>query len=354
MESRMSRLIRLCNGKSMPLVGLGTWQMTNPQQDQLALEQALNVGYRHVDTAYKYENEELVGNAMKKWVDAGKGKREDLFVVTKLPWIGMQADKVDHFINLSLSKLQTEYIDLYLVHWPFGMNYRGDDNVAPKKDNGDLDLDLTTDLLAVWKAMERQVDAGKAKAIGISNFNSQQIERVMKIARVQPANLQVNDVKCNYYNLNGDAILHFLILKMYSLLWQVELHTYFQQTELRQTCKKYGITVTAYGPLGSPGRGNAKERYIPALMEDKLVVSLASKYNKTPSQVLLRYLTQLDITVIPKSSNLTRMSQNLNIFDFELTPDELDEMTKLDKGEDGRSFREFPSAKIHPEYPFPY
>ncbi|ODN02787.1 Alcohol dehydrogenase [NADP(+)] [Orchesella cincta] len=133
--------------------------MTNPQQDQLALEQTLNVGYRHLDTAYKYENEEL------------------------LPWIGMQADKVDHFINLSLSKLQTEYIDLYLVCWPFGMNYRGDDNVTPKKDYGDLDLDLTTDLLAVWKAMERQVDVGKAKAIGVSNFNSQQIERVMKISR---------------------------------------------------------------------------------------------------------------------------------------------------------------------------
>ncbi|CAL8100340.1 unnamed protein product [Orchesella dallaii] len=235
----------------------------------------------------------------------------------------MKADRVDHFINLSLKNLQTEYIDLYLVHWPFGMNYRGDENVAPKKDDGDLDLDLTTDLLAVWKAMERQVDAGKTKAIGISNFNSEQIERIMKMARIKPANLQV------------------------------ELHAYFQQNELRQTCKKYGITVTAYGPLGSPGR-DARQRYIPPLMEDKLVTSLASKYNKTPSQVLLRYLTQLEITVIPKSSNLERMSQNLNIFDFELTPDELEEIRKLDKGEDGRSFREFPSAKIHPEYPFPF
>lgn len=113
----------------------------------------------------------------------------------------MRADMVDHFINLSLNKLQTDYIDLYLIHWPFGLKYKGDDNVAPTNENGILDLDMGTNITEVWKAMERQVDNGKAKSIGISNFNTEQIERLMKIARVKPANLQVknflNDVMNN-------------------------------------------------------------------------------------------------------------------------------------------------------------
>lgn len=103
----------------------------------------------------------------------------------------MSPERVDRFINLSLKNLQMEYIDLYLVHWPFGLKYKGDDNVVPTKDNGDLDLDMTSDMESVWKAMEQQVDAGRARSIGLSNFNSSQIERVMKTARVKPANLQV-------------------------------------------------------------------------------------------------------------------------------------------------------------------
>lgn len=137
----------------------------------------------------------------------------------------MQADLVDHFINLSLQKLQTNFIDLYLVHWPFGLNYKGDENVAPTiNEKGDLDIDMSTDIVQVWKAMERQVDAGKAKSIGISNFNEEQIKRILKIARIKPANLQV------------------------------EVHAYFQQPRLQDVCNRNGITITAYGPLGSPNR----------------------------------------------------------------------------------------------------
>jgi diketogulonate reductase-like aldo/keto reductase len=317
--------IEFYNKQRMPIVGLGMWQADTAEEIHNAVEAAIDAGYRHFDTATLYKNEDGLGHGLKKALDAGKVKREDLFIVTKLPWHAMDPAKVNHFLKASLKKLQLDYVDLYLVHWPIGVKYVNDDELIPMKD-GKFIMDPTTDLEAIWKAMEEQVDLGLAKSIGISNFTPSQVERIMKVARIAPTN------------------------------HQIEVHAYFQNREWVETSRKHNITVCAYGPLGSPGRKgynfNGIPYYVPPLFDDPKVVEIAKKHGKTPAQVLLRFLTQLEIAVIPKSTNPNRLRENINILDFELTPSEIQELKALDKGEEGRSFPSLPGFNAHPECPF--
>lgn len=170
----------------------------------------MKAGYRHIDTAYMYENENVIGKVLKRWLDSGDIKRDELFVVTKvndnifvldirlqffpfhlqLPPIGMTPDGVEYFIQKSLKALQLDYLDLYLIHLPIGLKYVSDTDLWPKQDNKIL-INPTSSIEAVWKAMEEQVDKGRVRSIGISNFNRAQIERIIKVARIQPANQQV-------------------------------------------------------------------------------------------------------------------------------------------------------------------
>jgi len=321
--------VEFFNGQRMPIVGLGMWQSTNPAELENAVEEAFNAGYRHFDTAYNYSNEDIFGRVLKKWLDSGKVKREELFITTKLPFIAMQPGRVEEFLKKSLTALQLDYVDLYLIHSPFGLQYVNDKELFPMKD-GKVILDTTTDLVAIWKAMELQVDAGRAKAIGVSNFNSEQIERIIKNARIRPANLQV------------------------------ELNVYFPQKPLREFCSKHGITVVAYAPFGSPGRKELYEKRgvimeFPQILQDPVVVKIATKHNKTPAQVLLRFLTQQGVVVIPKSVSAERIRKNKEIFDFELDSNDMNELDGLDKGPAGRSFDfrlGFKGLAEHPENPY--
>jgi len=196
-------------------------QAEDPAEFEAAVERALEIGYRHFDTAYQYKNEEWLGNVLKRWWDSGKIKREELFITTKvfarygncthnsvyqhiyllllhltfkfqLPIIGLSKEKVEHFTKLSLKALQLDYVDLYLIHFPIGLKYVNDEDLYPKDADGILLLDMDTDLVAVWKEMEAQVDAGRVKSIGLSNFSISQIERIIKAARILPSNHQVN------------------------------------------------------------------------------------------------------------------------------------------------------------------
>lgn len=309
----------------MPIVGLGMWQSDDANEVDVAITKALDAGYRHFDTATLYKNEHLLGQALKKYMDAGKVKREDLFIVTKLPWNAMHPDRVSRFLKASLERLQLDYVDLYLIHWPLAVKYVSDEELIPMKD-GKFLMDPSSDLEAVYKSMELEVDAGRAKTIGLSNFTPAQMDRIMKIARIAPANNQI------------------------------EVHAYFQNKEWIEACKKHNITVCAYGPLGSPGRAsynfNGLTYYIPPLFEDKKVVEIATKHGKTPAQVLLRFITQLGVAVIPKSTNAERLKQNIEVLNFELTASEMKELEALDKGETCRSFTSLPGMKDHPECPF--
>ncbi|ODM90988.1 3-oxo-5-beta-steroid 4-dehydrogenase [Orchesella cincta] len=316
------------NGQKMPLVGLGTYLASNEEELETAVNAALQAGYRHIDTAYMYANEHVIGRVLKQWLDSGKLKREELFIVTKLPPIGMTPEKVSLFLKKSLESLQLTYVDLYVIHVPFGLQFVDEDTRFPMKD-GEGMFDHSTDLEAVWKALEVEVDAGRVKSLGISNFNEEQAQRIVNIARHKPMN------------------------------HQYETHAYFQQKALRETNQKLGITVCAYAPFASPGRkvfydSKGIKFESNGLLDDPVVAKIAKKYNKTTAQILLRFLTQQGVVVIPKSVTPARIQQNIQIFDIELTPEEMKELEELEKGSAGRTFdfHVFRGAQKHPEYPF--
>nr|CAH0109272.1 unnamed protein product [Daphnia galeata] len=319
--------LNLFNGQQIPRIGLGTWQCTADEVKE-AVNAALETGYRHIDTAYLYQNEEAIGEVIQEWINSGKLKREELFITTKLPFTGNQPEKVEHFLKLSLENLKLEYVDLYLIHFPIGFRGEDDHDLFPRDDNGKLILDFDSNMITLWKAMESQVEAGRAKAIGLSNFNSHQIERIVQTSRIKPANLQV------------------------------EMHAYFQQKRLRAYCKKHDIVICAYGPLGSKGRVDFSARYgipkpqVADVLDDPVVAEIANAHMKTSAQVLLRHLIQLNVVVIPKSVSQSRIRENYEVFDFVLTANEMEKLSQLDKNNRTFIFDEYDGVPDHPEYPF--
>lgn len=315
------------NGLKMPLVGFGTSQSGDEMQS--ALHCALQAGYRHIDTAALYMNEAAIGQVLAEWIQSEKVRREELFIVTKLPPIGNRPEKVERFIKQSLHNLQLDYVDLYLIHFPAGILEGQSEAMRPGQVNKGLVLDLETDLVALWRAMEAQVDQGRAKSIGLSNFNSQQIERVVKAARIKPANLQV------------------------------EVHAYFQQKPLRALCARHGISVCAYAPLGSGGRfkqylaQGRTTQGVSGLLENDVVMEIAKAHSKMPAQILLRHLVQQQVIVIPKSVTPERIQANFKVLDFSLSEREMQALDALDQ-EHGRTFTMsgFEGLSNHPEFPF--
>lgn len=324
--------ITFWNGEKMPIVGLGTWQSSREEIER-AVNAALEAGYRHIDAAYNYLNEDVIGEVLQRWIEAGKVKREELFIVTKLPMIGNRPEDVEKFLKKSLVALRLDYIDLYLIHAPVGLIGKHDTDVFPHDDQGFAMIDMKTNLVNLWKSMENQVDAGLVKSIGISNFNEEQISRIINNARIKPANVQV------------------------------ELHVQFQQKSLREFCQKHELTICAYAPLGSPGRNDFYSKLglkppvaIPDLFHHPVVVKIAEKHKKSSTQILLRYLIELGVTVIPKSVNPERIHANFQVFDFSLSVVDMAQLGQLDQGEAGFTFdfsTFFKGMDKHPENPYP-
>nr|XP_022910891.1 1,5-anhydro-D-fructose reductase [Onthophagus taurus] len=320
--------VLLSTGNNMPILGFGTWQAKDDELES-ALDAALEAGYRHIDTAYVYENEKVIGRVLKKWLSSKKIKREDLFIVTKVPPSGNYPDGVRKYIKKSLENLQLDYLDLYLVHVPFQFrDVEGD--LHPMTSDGRIDAVMDTDHIAIWKAMEEQFKNGLTRSIGISNFNVKQIQRILDNSEIKPSNLQI------------------------------ELHAYMQQNELVDFCKKNNIVVTAYSPLGAPGLGKFLAQFgqtieIPDILGNPTVTDLAKKHNKTNAQILLRYTIQKGIVVIPKSTNPKRIKENFDVFDFQLDDGDMKKMKALDKGTDARILNfsgAFPGIDSHPEFPY--
>ena len=256
--------VKLNNGFEMPILGYGVFQV-DPAECERCVKDAIDTGYRLIDTAQAYYNEEGVGNAIKK----SGVKREDIFLVTKV-WIANAGEeKAAKSIDESLKKLQTDYVDLLLVHQPFG------------------------DYYGTYRAMEKAYKSGKARAIGVSNFYPDRFVDLSHFCEVQPA---VN---------------------------QVETHVFQQQKQAREVMNKYNTQIMAWGPFAE-GKNN--------MFKNETLVSIGEKYGKSSAQVALRFLTQEGIIVIPKSVKKERMEQNINIFDFKLTDAELDEIRALDTG----------------------
>ncbi|XP_001602440.2 aldo-keto reductase family 1 member A1-B [Nasonia vitripennis] len=317
--------LKLSSGHEIPAVGLGTSTIKLDEMDN-AISSALENGYRHIDTAFSYDNEAAIGKILKKWFDKG-GKREDIFITSKLPSQGNRPQSVETYLKRSLKDLGLDYVDMYLIHTPFAV--KEGENLSSKQDKDGNDLFDDVDHKALWKAMERQVKEGRAKSIGLSNFNQSQVLNIYNNAEIKPSNLQV------------------------------ETHAYLQQKQLRKFCKEHNIVMTAYAPLGSHNarlnlhRGTPKE--LPALVELPLIKSLAAKYNKSPGQILLRHTIQEGLVAIPKSSNAQRQKSNIDIFDFKLTDEEMKKIDALDKGEKGRVFdflAFYKDLDKNPEYPW--
>ena len=260
--------IKLYNGVEMPVLGYGVF-MVSPGECEQCVTDALNTGYRLIDTAQAYQNEEGVGNA---WRKSGL-KREDLFLVTKV-WISNNGEeKATESIDESLRKMQTEYIDLLLIHQAYG------------------------DVFGTWRAMEKAYRAGKVRAIGVSNF---QAGRFFDFAHYVDVKPMVNQLQCNVM---------------------------IQQQGIEAIHSEFGTKMMAWGPLGGQG--------VDGIVKSEELAAIGAKYGKSAAQVALRWLTQRDIVAIPKSVHKERMEQNYNVLDFSLTDDDMAQIAKMNQHDNG-------------------
>ncbi|KAM7357896.1 aldo-keto reductase 1B-like [Cochliomyia hominivorax] len=301
------------SGSKMPVIGLGTWRLQRNAGD--VVRDAFEVGYRHFDCAHIYKNESEIGVAFKELLEKGTIKRSDIFVTSKLWNTFHHPSMVRKACETSLKNLNLSYLDNYLIHWP--MAYKDGEELYPRDENNKA-IFSNVDYVDTWRAMEDLVDAGLCLNIGFSNFNISQIERILKIARIPPANIQF------------------------------ECHPYLVQQKLQDFCKSHNIAVTSYSSLGSPSSPYAKPGEYPILQHPK-VLTLAEKYKRTPAQLLLRYQLDRGNIVLPRSANKDHMSENLNILDFKLSQEDVKELDGLDFG--GR-FMIMADAEGHPDHPF--
>ena len=257
--------VTLSNGVKMPILGYGVYQVTKDECER-CVSDALAVGYRSIDTAQSYFNEEETGNAIAK----SGIPREEIFLTSKV-WIEHYGyEECKKSIETSLGKLRTDYLDLMLLHQPF------------------------SDYYGAWRALEEYYEAGKIRAIGISNFYPDRMIDIASFARIRP---MVN---------------------------QVETHPFNQQIEAKKWMDKYGIQIEAWAPFGE-GRGG--------LFENEVLSEIGAKYGKTTAQVMLRWHIQRGVVVIPKSTHRERMEENLSVFDFVLSDEDMASIAALDKAQ---------------------
>jgi 2,5-diketo-D-gluconate reductase A len=258
--------VKLNNGVEMPTLGFGVFQVPDLSQAEKAVSEALETGYRLIDTAAAYQNEEAVGKAIKN----SSVNREDIFVTSKL-WVSdFSYEGAKRGIDTSLEKLGLDYMDLYLLHQPYG------------------------DTMGAWRALQEAYKAGKIRAIGVSNFYADQLKNLELTMPVKP------------------------------VLNQIEINPWYQQDSEVKFAQGEDILVEAWAPFAE-GKHD--------IFNNKVLKAVAEKYNKATGQVILRWLLQRGITVIPKSVHQNRMAENIDVFDFELSDDDMKKIAELDKNQ---------------------
>ena len=265
-------MLKMSNGELIPQIGLGAAIFPKERAGK-AVEDAFKIGYRHIDTAHGYGNEVLVGEAIKK----SGIPRKEIFLTSKLGYNELGEGLTSKAIDRMLKRLQLDYIDLLLIHWPLG------------------------DYIGGWKDMEKAVKAGKVKSIGLSNFYDEDLKKILDICKIKP------------------------------VVDQVECYPYFPQNKLREQLKDINCYIEAYSPIG---RGSKE------LFNEKVLVDLAEKYKKSVVQIILRWHVDKNNILFPKSTKPDHMKDNLNIFDFKLTDEEIVEIDKLEKKIDFKEYFE--------------
>lgn len=299
--------IRLSSGAELPSVGLGMWKIENSQVAEV-VEQAVQCGYRHFDCASDYGNEVEVGQGLNRVLSVGQVQRNDLWVTSKLWNTYHRAEHVRPALMRTLSDLQLDYLDLYLIHFPIAQRFVSFDErypagwfFDPNADTPQMEMERVP-ILETWQAMEELVGEGLVREIGVCNFGTSLLRDLMASSETPPAVLQV------------------------------ESHPYLTQEKLLRFCRETGIAFTAFSPLGaqsyfSLGMADASE----AIIQQSCVKEIAASHSRTPAQILLRWGVQRGTALVPKTSNDERLRENLSVFDFELSDEEMASITRLNR-----------------------
>lgn len=289
----MQQTKKLNNGNIIPFLGLGTWKSEKNLVGGAVKFAITKAGYRHIDCASIYKNEPEVGAAFKETFQTVN--REEIFITSKLWNTEHRAEDVENACKKTLADLNLEYLDLYLMHWGMAFKKAGE-NLEPLNKDGKIITDNVA-VQSTWQAMEELVKKGLVKSIGVANFTGPMLIDLLSYAQIKP------------------------------VVDQVEIHPYNSQAELIDFCKYQDIVVTAYSPLGRQGA----DREGPRLFDDPVIKALAQKYKKTEAQVLLNWAVDRGTIAIPKSVTPERITENIDIFNFELTTDEKSDINALNK-----------------------
>ncbi|XP_053321559.1 aldo-keto reductase family 1 member C15-like [Spea bombifrons] len=320
MDLNSESFIVMNDGNKIPAIGFGTYAPDNFPKSlaEEATKVAIDVGYRHIDCAFIYGNEAEVGRAIKAKISDGTVKREDIFYTGKLWNTFLNPDLVRPALERSLKDLEMDYMDLFIIHLPFGLQPGGD--LMPVDENGHF-IFHNVDLRDTWEALEQCKDAGLVRSIGVSNFNRRQLELI----------------------LNKPGLKHKPVCN------QVECHIYLNQKQLLAFCQSHDIVLVGYGILGSSRDEGWFDQNAPFVLEDPVLKAIAKKRMKSPAQVALRYHLQHGVVVLAKSFNPVRIKENFQVFDFLLTAEDMEALDALN-----RNMRYIPATrfKTHPNFPF--
>jgi diketogulonate reductase-like aldo/keto reductase len=335
--------VKLASGHDMPILGLGTWKAPK-DQTIISVKEAIKAGYRMIDTANDYDNEDAVGAAIAECIAEGIVKREELFIQSKLWNTNHRKEHVKADLLATLEDLKLTYVDSFVIHWPQAVPSTGknasvrkngagpgpaaENPMFPLDNEGYYCTDKGSHYVETWHAMEDLVDEGLVKSIGVSNFNLTQLREVLGCVKKHPVSVLQN-----------------------------ECHPYLQNKDLLDYCKSANVQLQGYSPLGSRDRPWAKEGSITSgaprsgceLLEDPVIKTMCAKYNKSPAQIVLRWHIQRGVSVVPKSVNPVRLRENIDIFDFTLSPED---MTQFDVLNIGWRHLIWAEASNHPDYPF--